>query len=276
APSPAAFHRAQVVPTVPPQPDGRLAVETDTGTRFLAKTLFIAGGAGSFQPRGLKVESLAGFEGSQVVHGVDDPARFAGLKVVIVGGADVALTEALNMARGSANPAASVTLIHRRDQFQAPAAQVAAVKAMCASGQMRFIAGQVVDSEAEQGRLAHLVVAGTDGETQRVPVDMLVVCLGLSPRLGPIAHWGLGSVRKQLTVDTEKFQTNVPGIFAVGDINSYPGKRKLIVSGFHEATLAAFAAAAQVFPDQPVLLQYTTTSPRLHERLGVRPPLLPD
>ena len=122
------------------------------------------------------------------------------------------------------------------------------------------------------GRLTHLQVTGSDGVTRPVPLDTGLVFFGLSPKLGPIGEWGLDIDRKQVVVDTEKFESSEPGIFAVGDINTYPGKKKLILSGFHEATLAAFGATSYVFPDQRVLLQYTTTSPKLHKLLGVTPP----
>jgi thioredoxin reductase (NADPH) len=138
---------------------------------------------------------------------------------------------------------------------------------------MQFIVGQATGYEERDGRLASLKVTGSDGVTRVVPLDMLLVFFGLSPKLGPIANWGLGLDRKQIVVDTEKFETTVPGIFAVGDINTYPGKKKLILSGFHEAALAAFGASPYVFPDKKVLLQYTTTSPKLHKVLGVESPV---
>ena len=122
------------------------------------------------------------------------------------------------------------------------------------------------------GKLTEIKVTGLDGVTRRLPLDCLLVFFGLSPKLGPIAEWGLEIDRRQIVVDTEKFQTNIPGIFAVGDINIYPGKKKLILSGFHEAALAAFAAAPYVFPEKKVHLQYTTTSPKLHKVLGVETP----
>jgi thioredoxin reductase (NADPH) len=130
----------------------------------------------------------------------------------------------------------------------------------------------VTGIEEADGRLTGVKVTGGDGVTRVVPLDMLLVFFGLSPKLGPIADWGLNIERKQLTVDTEKFETNIPGIFAVGDINTYPGKKKLILSGFHEAALAAFGAAPYIFPDKRIHLQYTTTSPKLHKVLGVETP----
>ena len=137
---------------------------------------------------------------------------------------------------------------------------------------MQFVVGQATGIEEADGRLTGMKVTGGDGVTRVVPLDMLLVFFGLSPKLGPIAEWGLDLERKQMVVDTEKFETNVPGIFAVGDVNTYPGKKKLILSGFHEAALAAFGAAPYVFPDKRIHLQYTTTSPKLHKVLGVETP----
>ena len=138
---------------------------------------------------------------------------------------------------------------------------------------MQAITGQVTGFEAKDGKLTEIKVTGLDGVTRRVPLDCLLVFYGLSPKLGPIADWGLEIDRRQIVVDTEKFMTNIPGIFAVGDINIYPGKKKLILSGFHEAALAAFAAAPFVFPQKKIHLQYTTTSPKLHKVLGVETPV---
>jgi thioredoxin reductase (NADPH) len=138
---------------------------------------------------------------------------------------------------------------------------------------MQFMVGQIAGFEDQQGKLTGVRVASADGVTRRVPLDYLLVFFGLSPKLGPIAEWGLDLERKQIQVDTEKFETNIPGIFAVGDINTYPGKKKLILSGFHEAALAAFGATPYIFPDKKVHLQYTTTSPKLHKVLGVETPV---
>ena len=138
---------------------------------------------------------------------------------------------------------------------------------------MQAITGQVTGFDVKDGKLTEIKVTGLDGVTRRVPLDCLLVFYGLSPKLGPIADWGLEIDRRQIVVDTEKFMTNIPGIFAVGDINIYPGKKKLILSGFHEAALAAFAAAPFVFPQKKIHLQYTTTSPKLHKVLGVETPV---
>jgi thioredoxin reductase (NADPH) len=147
------------------------------------------------------------------------------------------------------------------------------MKALCEAYEMQFLTGQISGFEESDGRLTEVRVTALDGVTRRVPLDHLLVFFGLSPKLGPIAEWGLDLERKQIVVDTEKFETNVPGIFAVGDINIYPGKKKLILSGFHEAALAAFGAARYVFPDKKIHLQYTTTSPKLHKVLGVESPV---
>jgi thioredoxin reductase (NADPH) len=269
----ATFHLGQEVTTVRKQDDGRFFVETSKGTQFLSKTIFIAGGVGSFQPRTLKVDGLDKFDETQLFYRVKNPAQFAGKNLVIIGGGDSALDWALNFAREGANQAESVILIHRRDGFRAAPASVAKMKELCEAYEMQFVVGQVTGFEEKNDRLSQLKVTGADGVTRLVPLDMLLVFFGLSPKLGPIAEWGLGIDRKQITVDTEKFQTNIPGIFAVGDINVYPGKKKLILSGFHEAALAAFGASPIVFPDKRVLLQYTTTSPKLHKVLGVESPV---
>jgi len=268
----ATFHLGQEVSVVERQDDGRFFVATSKGTTFLARTLFVAGGVGSFQPRTLKVDGLEKFDGTQLFYRVRNPAQFAGKNLVIVGGGDSALDWALNFAQDGAHKAESVILVHRREGFKAAPASVAKMKELCEAYEMQFIVGQVTGIDESDGRLAAVKVTGSDGVTRVVPLDMLLVFFGLSPKLGPIAGWGLGIERKQVVVDTEKFATNVPGIFAVGDINTYPGKKKLILSGFHEAALAAFGAAPFIFPDKRIHLQYTTTSPKLHKVLGVETP----
>jgi thioredoxin reductase (NADPH) len=166
-----------------------------------------------------------------------------------------------------------VILIHRRDGFKAAPANVAKMRELCEQLAMQFIVGQITGHEEKDGRLSGVKVTGSDAVTRVVPLDVLLVFFGLSPKLGPIADWGLEIERKQLVVDTEKFSTSIPGIFAVGDINTYPGKKKLILCGFHECALAAFGAMPIIFPDKKVFLQYTTTSPKLHKVLGVESPV---
>jgi len=269
----ATFHFGQEVSTVTRQDDGRFFVETSRGTRFLTKTIFIAAGVGAFQPRTLKVEGLDTFEGSQLFYRVKNPAEFAGKNLLIVGGGDSALDWALNFVNPGPNQAESVILLHRRDGFKAAPASVARMRELCDAYEMQFIVGQVTGYEEKNGQLTGAKVTGSDGVTRVVPLDVMLVFFGLSPKLGPIANWGLEIERKQLKVNTENFSTNVPGIFAVGDINVYPGKKKLILSGFHECALAAFGAAPFIFPEKKIHLQYTTTSPKLHKVLGVESPV---
>jgi thioredoxin reductase (NADPH) len=272
----ATMHLGQEVSVVEKRDDGRFFVQTSKGTRFVTKTLFIAAGVGAFQPRTLKVEGLDKYEGSQLFYRVKDPTQFAGKNLVIVGGGDSALDWTLNFAQEGPHRAESVILVHRRDGFKAAPASVAKMKELCDAYEMQFIVGQITGIDERENKLTGVKVTGGDGVTRVVPMDVLLVFFGLSPKLGPIAHWGLEIERKQLVVDTEQFSTNVPGIFAVGDINTYPGKKKLILSGFHEAALAAFGAAPIIFPDKRIHLQYTTTSPKLHKVLGVETPNFDD
>jgi thioredoxin reductase (NADPH) len=264
------FHLGQEVAKLAKREDGRFDLETSTGTKFITKTVFIAAGVGAFQPRKPKVEGITQFEDNgQLAYRVRDPQKYAGKNVVILGGGDSALDWALNL-----QPIAeSVTLIHRRDEFRAAPASVAKMKALADAHEMMYITGQVTGFEAENGELKEVKVTSLDGVTRRLPLDNLLAFFGLSPRLGPIAEWGLDIERRQVKVDTEKFETSVPGIFAVGDINTYAGKKKLILSGFHEAALAAFGSAKYIFPDKKVSLQYTTTSTKLHNVLGVESPV---
>lgn len=268
APFKPSFHLSQEVVGVESQDDGSFLVVTSKDTRFLTKTIFIAAGVGSFQPRTLKVDGIDQFIDQQLFYRVKNPDVFTGKNIVILGGGDSALDWAVNFV----GKAESVILIHRRDGFKAAPASVAKMKELCAAYEMQFEVGQVTGFEQKDQILTEIKVTGADGVTRRMPLDMLLVFFGLSPKLGPIADWGLDIERKQLVVDTEKFATNVPGIYAVGDINTYPGKKKLILSGFHEAALAAFAAKEFLYPDKKVHLQYTTTSPKLHKVLGVESP----
>jgi thioredoxin reductase (NADPH) len=260
------FHLGQQVNGVQRQDDGRFLVETSAGTKLLAKTVFIAGGVGSFQPRRLKIEGLVSFEGTQLFYNAPSSSA-ANQRVVVIGDGDAALECALALSKQNAK----VTLMHRRDEFKAAASTIDAVRQLRAQQRLQFIAAQTIGIEQSEGRLTTLIVATADGSTHTLALDTLIVLTGLSPKLGPIADWGLALERKQLVVDTAKFETSVPGVFAVGDVNTYPGKKKLILCGFHEAALAAFGAAAHVFPGKPVHLEYTTTSPRLHRALGVAP-----
>ena len=252
--------------------DGKFDVETDKGTKFLCKVVIIAAGVGSFQARPLRVPGIEKFEGTQLHYRVRDPKLFEGKNIVILGGGDSALDWTLNLV----GKAESVVLVHRRDGFRAAASSVARMKELCENWEMQFEVGQVTGFEEKDGKMTEIRVTGADGVTRRMPLDHLLVFFGLQPKIGPIAEWGLELERRQIVVDTEKFETSIPGIFAVGDINTYPGKKKLILSGFHECALAAFAASRYVFPEKKVFLQYTTTSPKLHKVLGVETPDLDD
>lgn len=268
----AQFHLGEEVTVVKKREDGRFDVETDKGTRFLCKVVIIAAGVGSFQARPLRVPGIEKFEGTQLHYRVRDPELFKGKNIVICGGGDSALDWTLNLV----GKAESVVLIHRRDGFRAQTASVAKMKELCENWEMQFEVGQVTGFSEEDGRLTEVSVAGADGVTRRIPLDHLLVFFGLQPKLGPIETWGLHLERKQIVVDTARFESSIPGIFAVGDINTYPGKKKLILSGFHECALAAFAACDYVFPEKRVFLQYTTTSPKLHKVLGVETPTFDD
>ena len=264
APFEPVLHLGQEVTQVSKRDDGRFDVATAGGLQFDAGAIVIAGGVGSFQPRRLGVEGLDVYEGSQVFYRVRSAADFYGRRLVVFGGGDSALDWALELA----DKVASLTLVHRRAEFRAAPASVARMYELVAAGRIRFIEG-VADRLLPGEGFAGLVVRGNDGQQHELPADAALAFFGLAPKLGPIAEWGLELEKKALKVDTEKFQTTVPGIFAVGDINTYPGKKKLILSGFHEAALAAFAIQAHLYPAKRQFLQYTTTSPLMHKRLGV-------
>ncbi|MFM7026666.1 MAG: NAD(P)/FAD-dependent oxidoreductase [Limnohabitans sp.] len=265
APFKPVVHLGQTVETLQACQDGRWALSTDHGTTWTAKTVFIAAGVGAFVPRSLPVEGLAPHLGHQIWYGSQPLPDFSGQHLLVTGDGDSALQTCLD----AMDTAGSVTLMHRREQFHAEPERVEAFKAAQTAGRIHFVAGQPTALMTEDERLTGLQYLNADGEEVAVPGDQLVMALGLSPKLGPVAQWGLQIERKQLVVSTDTFATSAPGIFAVGDINTYPGKKKLILCGFHEATLAAFGAAAHLWPQDKTLLQYTTTSSTLHKRLGL-------
>jgi thioredoxin reductase (NADPH) len=261
----AQMHFGHEVTEVAKREDGRFDIKTAGGLEFDAGAVIIAGGVGSFQPRRLSVEGHEAFEGSQIFYRVQSAAGFHGKRLVVFGGGDSALDWTLAFA----DKAASHTLVHRRAEFRAAPASVAKMHELVAAGKMGFIEGTAQSLIAEGPTLVGVRVKDNAGAAHELPADRLLAFFGLAPKLGPIALWGLDLEKRALKVDTEKFQTSVPGIFAVGDINTYPGKKKLILSGFHEAALAAFAAQAYLYPGKRQFLQYTTTSPVMHQRLGV-------
>ncbi len=262
------FHFNQEVSEVTRLDDGQLSVRTSAQQHFICKVLVVAAGVGAFQARKLAVEGAAALEGTHVHYRLDDASRFADQDVVVLGGEESAVAAALKLTL-AAKPPRSVTLMHRRDVFTAEPTLLQAMRDAVAKGQLQLQIGQPTALLSTANQLHAVQVATPDGQTIERPAQQVLAFLGLSPKLGPIAHWGLAMERKQLVVNTESFATDVPGIFAVGDINTYPGKKKLILCGFHEATLAAFGAAAIVHPTRKTLLQYTTTSTELHRLLGI-------
>lgn len=271
APFAPSLHLRQEVTAVEVLPDARLSVHTSAQQHFVCKTLFIAAGVGAFQARKLSLDGAAALEGTQLHYHLDEPSRFAQQDLLIVGGDAAAVGAAVCLSQLGQQAPSRVTLMHRRDVFQAEPELLATLRDAVAQGRLQLHIGQLtaLRTEAHTQALHAVEIATPDGQTLERPVQQLLVLQGLSPKLGPVASWGLEMARKQLVVNTENFGTSVPGIFAVGDINTYPGKKKLILCGFHEATLAAFGAADIVHPQRRTLLQYTTTSSELHRLLGV-------
>ena len=245
--------------------DGRFALATSGGVHFDAGAVVIAGGVGSFQPRRIGLEGAEGFEGGAIQYRVKNAGELAGKRLVIFGGGDSALDWTLELVPR----AAALTLVHRRAEFRAAPASVAKMREQVAAGRMRYLEALPQSLQVQDGVLRGVNIKTRAGAAESLDADQLLVFFGLHPKLGPIAEWGLALEKKALKVDAEKFQTSLPGVFAVGDINTYPGKKKLILSGFHEAALAAFAIQHHLFPQKKQFLQYTTTSPVMHQRLGV-------
>jgi len=270
------FHFDQQVDVLQRQSDGRFYLHTTAGQDFITRAVIVAGGVGSFAPVKLKIPGVEERVGKDIFYSVKEPDLHAGKDIVILGGGDSALDWALDM-QPRAN---SVLLIHRSEKFKASPASVSRMRELCDAYEMQFLTGNVTrlitgqpdNASLVSGNLQAIEVTGGDGVARKVELDQLLVFFGLSPKLGPIANWGLDLKRNQIRVDTEKFQSSEAGLYAVGDINWYPGKKKLILSGFHEAALAAFAIKEQLNPGQKVHLQYTTTSPVMHQRLGVDDP----
>ena len=241
-------------------------VRTSLDKEFHAKTVFIAGGVGSFQPRRFRLAGIEELEEVTVHYRVKSPELFAGKRLVICGGGDSALDWVLALAESAEH----ITLVHRRDEYRAAPVSVQAARNLAAEGKITIMENAKVSAFSAAGKqLESVTVSTADTGDTVIAADHLLAFFGLAPKLGPIAEWGFQITKKAIDVDTETFATNIPGIFAIGDINTYPGKKKLILSGFHEAALAAFAAKAIIEPGKKVNLQYTTTSPVMHERLGV-------
>ena len=261
----ATYHLGQEVTEVRRLESGKFHVATSAGTRLIAGAVVIAAGVGSFQPRRLGVPGVEEFEGSSVHYRVKSAADFHGRDILICGGGDSALDWTVALC----GKARSLTLLHRRAEFRAAPATVARMRELVQAGKMQVLEGNAAALRRDGGRLLGLDVHTADGRDLQVSADQILAFYGLHPKLGPIAEWGMELEKRALKVDTEKFQTSVPGIFAIGDINTYPGKKKLILSGFHEAALTAFAIQHHLFPEKRQFLQYTTTSPIMQKRLGV-------
>jgi thioredoxin reductase (NADPH) len=263
----AQFHLGEEMVELKPLADHSFLLRTSLDTRFHTRAVIIAGGLGSFQPRRLGVEGAEAFEGTHVHYKVKSAAEFTGKRLLIFGGGDSALDWTLEFA----GRARSVTLVHRRPEFRGAPASVAKMRDLVSHGSMRYVEAIAQAVVSEDAQFRGVRVKRSDGQVETLEADQVLAFFGLHPKLGPIGEWGLQIDKRAIVVDTEKFQTSIPGVFAVGDINTYPGKKKLILSGFHEAALAAFAVAAHLNPAKKIPLQYTTTSPIMQKRLGVAP-----
>lgn len=259
------FRLGQLVTRFEKHADGRFALETSDGETLDAAAVFVAAGAGSFAPRRPKLDGLDAYEGKSVFYAVRNRASFSGTDLLVVGGGDSALDWAIDLV----GTAKSVTLMHRSDRFRAAPASVAKMQALQAEGKLRFVEGDLHALQGDAGQLSGVTIKSKNG-FETLPADKLLAFFGLNIELGPIGDWGFDLADgKQIRVDTEKFQTTTEGVFAVGDINTYPGKLKLILSGFHEAALASHAAFKVVRPEEKLRFQYTTSSSELQQRLQV-------
>ncbi len=245
-------------------PDGRFRLRTDAGTEFICKVVVIAAGGGSFTPKRPPLAGIEAYEGKSVLYSVRRMETMKDKSVLIVGGGDSALDWTLSL-----QPLAkSLTLLHRRDDFRAAPHSVEKMRKLVDAGAVRLMIGQVGALHGSGDKLEGATIKTKDGE-ERIDVDVMLPFFGLTMKLGPVADWGLALNENLIPVDTEKFETSEKGIFAVGDINTYPGKLKLILSGFHEVALMAQQADKYVYPGKKLLFQYTTSSSSLQKKLGV-------
>ncbi len=259
------FHFQERVETLERIDDG-FRLTTDCGTQFECKVVVIAAGGGSFTPKRPPLPGIEEYEGTSVFYSVRKMDVFKDRDVLIVGGGDSALDWTLSL-----QPVArSLTLLHRRSEFRAAPASVQKMLELVDSGDVNFKLGQVTQLHGANGQLTSATVKGADGETFEQPTEVMLPFFGLTMKLGPVADWGLNLAENLLPVDTEKFETSEKGIFAIGDINTYPGKLKLILSGFHEGALMAQQVYKYVYPDKKLIFQYTTSSSKLQKKLGVK------
>jgi thioredoxin reductase (NADPH) len=259
------FHLNEMVETIEKIGDPLFRLKTDAGKEFEAKVVVISAGGGSFQPKRPPVPGIEAYEGTSVFYAVRRMEQFRDKNVLIVGGGDSALDWTLNL-----HPVAKrITLLHRRDDFRAAPHSVELMRALVSGGKMDLKIGQVTGLEGANGQLAGAHVKGNDNAMSKVDCDTMLPFFGLTMKLGPVANWGVALDNNLIPVDTAAFETNIPGIFAIGDINTYPGKLKLILSGFHEGALMAQKAHRYVYPDKRLVFQYTTSSSSLQKKLGV-------
>jgi len=259
------FHLGEMVETVEKIGDPLFRVTTDRGKVFEAKIVVIGAGGGSFQPKRPPIPGIEAYEGTSVHYAVRKMDQFRDKKLLIVGGGDSALDWTLNL-----HPIAKhVTLLHRRDVFRAAPDSVNKMHALVAEGKMDLKLGQVTSLEGENGQVRRAHAKPDKGDPYTVDCDAVLPFFGLTMKLGPVANWGVKLEGELIPVDTAAFETNIPGIFAIGDINTYPGKLKLILSGFHEAALMSQKAYKYVYPDKRLVFQYTTSSTSLQKKLGV-------
>jgi len=259
------FHLSEMIQSVEKIGDPLFRVTTDAGQVFETKVVVIAAGGGSFQPKRPPVPGIEAYEGTSVFYAVRKMEQFRDKELLIVGGGDSALDWTLNL-----QPIAKrVTLLHRRDDFRAAPHSVEQMRKLVAEGKMDLKIGQVTALEGENGVLKGAQIKGGDNTMSAISCDTILPFFGLTMKLGPVAEWGVKLENNLVPVDTEAFETNIPGIFAIGDINTYPGKLKLILSGFHEGALMAQKASRYVFPEKRVVFQYTTSSSSLQKKLGV-------
>jgi thioredoxin reductase (NADPH) len=261
----ATFHLNEMVETIEKIGDPLFRVTTDAGQVFETKVVIISAGGGSFQPKRPPVPGIEAYEGKSVFYSVRKMDAFRDKDILIVGGGDSALDWTLNL-----QPIArSMTLLHRRDDFRAAPHSVEQMRALVKAGKMQMKLGQVTSLEGEGGQLSAAVVKGNDNATFKIDCNTMLPFFGLTMKLGPVANWGVKLENNLVPVETSAFETNVPGIFAIGDINTYPGKLKLILSGFHEGALMSQKAHRYIYPDKRLVFQYTTSSSSLQKKLGV-------
>lgn len=257
---------AQMVESVEKTADNKFLVTTDEGKNFIAPVIVVAAGGGSFMPKKPPLKNIEEYENKSVFYAVRKRGNFKGKNLVIVGGGDSALDWTLNLHPD----VESLTLIHRRDDFRAAPDSVNKMRKLVDEGKINLVLGQVTELEGKNGDLSAIQVKTKEGDIRKINCNCLLPFFGLTMKLGPIANWGLNLDRNLISVDTERFETNVSGIFAIGDINYYPGKLKLILSGFHEAALMSHAAYGYVNPGKKARFQYTTSSSDLQQKLGVK------